>query len=116
MYRRTAVRVGKYSVQAMAVRADRNLRISGREQFAVTARSVLRKLIGSQRRIVLPHVCRIRMALAAQRRHLCTVDPSAESRSLAHCAFGIVSGRVATVASCTPKPFLGVNVSSETFL
>ena len=57
-------------VSAVTIGANCNLFISDNELLPVNAGTVLRQLVRMQRGVVLAHISRVRMALAAQFRNL----------------------------------------------
>ena len=74
IHRRTGIAGRPYIVDAMAIRADRNLGVSRREPFAMHAGVVLVQLVGAQAGVVLPDIRRIRVAASAQLRHVFVTD------------------------------------------
>jgi hypothetical protein len=101
-------------MHAMTIGADGYLCITLREQFPVDAGLVLAELIGSQRRVVLPHESPIGVTTSAQGRNLAPLDLSAEPDLLAHCV-EVRLGRIAAMATGAGQSFLRMNVLGKLF-
>jgi hypothetical protein len=90
----------------VTIRAHRNLRVSGREAFAMHAGVVLVQLVGAQAGIELPNVRWIRMARAAQLRDLLASNLAFPACFPAHGFVWIVAGWVASVATGASQALL----------
>ncbi len=95
-------------VHAVAVGADSNLCVAPRQLPSMHAGSVLCQLVGAQRRIVLPHVGRIAMALAADFGYLLARDFAFESSLPAHRV--VSAGGIATVTTRACESLLRMNI------
>ena len=111
---RTRVAGRPQVMHPVAIRADRHFCITLREQFPVDAGLILAELIGSQRRVVLPHEGAIGMTTSAQGGNLAPLDLAAEPGLLAH-GIEVRLGRVAAMATGAGQSFLRMNVPGELF-
>ena len=103
-------------VDAMAIGAYRNLRVSSSEALAVHTRAVLAQLVGAQAGIELPDIGGIGMATSAQLRDLLAFDLAFPSCLAAHGFVWIVAGCVASVATGAGQTFLCVYILAELLL
>ena len=99
------------TVHAVAIGAHGDVSIAGGEFLAVHAGLILRKLVGTQRGIVLAHVGGVGMATAAQLRDALAVNVTAEARFCAHRVRG-ASG-ISTVATGASQAFSRVDIGGK---
>ena len=103
-------------MDAMAIRAHRNLRVSSREALAVDTGVILGQLVRAQAGIELPNVGWIRMARTTQLRNLLAVNLAFPARLPTHSFVWIVAGGVASVAAGARQTLLCVDVLAELLL
>ena len=101
-------------VDAVAIGADRDVAVALGQQLSMYAGLVLAELVGSQRRVILAHERRIRMAAAAQGGNLTAFNFAAETGGFAH-GIHIRFGRIAAVTTRTGQAFLRVDIVRELF-
>ena len=101
-------------MHAMAVDADRDLRIPFSQALTMNTGFIFTQLVGAQAGVKLPHGRRIGVTVSsAQLWNLFAVDLASEAGLRTHCLFGIVRRFVAAVTTLARETFLGVNVLAE---
>jgi hypothetical protein len=98
-------------MNAMTICADGDFCVSGGELSTVHARAVLRKLVSTQRGVVLAHVSSVGVTLATEFGNLLSRDFAFEARVRAHRI--IRTHWIPAMATDAGESFLCVNVSGK---
>ena len=104
-------------MHAMAVDADRDVRIPFSQALSMNTGFIFTQLVGAQAGVKLPHGSRIGVTvLSAQLWNLLAVNLTFEAGLRTHGFGSIVRGFIASVTALTGETLLGVNVLTELLL